>query len=60
MGWLSLIFLVQKQRLEELRLFKELFAGFNARYDRMNGQLMRIATEPDDAPLASLAAGSCR
>ena len=34
----SLIFFVQKQKLEELKLFKELFTEFNRRYDEMNGR----------------------
>ena len=30
---------VQKQKLEELRLFKELFTEFNARYDKLQDAL---------------------
>jgi hypothetical protein len=33
---LTSIFFVQKQKLEELRLFKELFQEFNERYDKLN------------------------
>lgn len=33
---ISMIFFAQKQRLDELRLFSELFATFNERYDEMN------------------------
>ena len=39
---LSLIYFLQKQKLEELRLFRELFKEFNARYDDLNEQLARI------------------
>ena len=41
-GILSSIYFVQKQRLEDLRLFKELFTEFNARYDKLNEKLNRI------------------
>jgi len=45
----SLIYFVQKQKLEELRLFRELFKEFNARYDEMNEKLARISdgTDPE-------------
>ena len=39
---LSLIYFVQKQKLEELRLFRELFKELNARYDEMKEKLARI------------------
>lgn len=39
---LSLIYFLQKQKLEELRLFRELFKEFNERYDAMNEQLAKI------------------
>jgi len=41
--YLSLLFFFQKQRLEELRVFKELFTEFNSRYDRLNDKLVDIA-----------------
>jgi hypothetical protein len=41
-GILSSIYFVQKQRLEELRLFEELFSGFNARYGQLNEKLNEI------------------
>lgn len=44
---LSLIYFVQKQKLEELRLFRELFKEFNARYDEMNEKLARIVESTD-------------
>ena len=39
---LSLIYFIQKQKLEELRLFRELFKEFNERYDALNEKLARI------------------
>ena len=44
---LSLIYFVQKQKLEELRLFRELFKEFNERYDEMNEKLARIVEVTD-------------
>lgn len=44
---LSLIYFVQKQKLEELRLFRELFKEFNARYDKINEKLARIVEVTD-------------
>jgi hypothetical protein len=43
-GALGFCYFVQKQRLDELRLFKELFTEFNGRYDRMNEKLADIYT----------------
>jgi hypothetical protein len=37
-----LFFIVQKQKLDELHLFKELFADFNRRYDALNEKLNQI------------------
>ena len=48
----SFIYLVQKQKLEELRLFRELFKDFNERYDGLNEKLARIA-EGRDAEVSS-------
>lgn len=49
---LSLFFFVQKQKLEELHLFRALFSEFNDRYDNMNEGLMAItnstASDLDD------------
>ena len=39
---ISSVFVVQKQRLEELRLFNELYAKFNSRYDALNKSLNEI------------------
>jgi hypothetical protein len=46
-GALSLVYFVQKQKLEELRLFKELFVEFNARYDGLQNRLLSIAQRTD-------------
>ena len=48
---LSFIYFVQKQKLEELRLFKVLFAEFNARYDKMNKALNSIYSGSTNEPL---------
>lgn len=39
----SLIYFLQKQKLEELKLFRELFKEFNARYDVLNERLAKLA-----------------
>jgi hypothetical protein len=41
----TFVILVQKQKLEETRLFKELFTAFNTRYDSLNEDLNRIRTD---------------
>jgi hypothetical protein len=46
-GIFSSIYFVQKQRLEEVQLFKELFREFNERYDGFNEALNQIC-EGDD------------
>lgn len=43
-GTFSFVFFVQRQALEELRLFKDLFTEFNRRYDNLNEGLNRIAS----------------
>jgi hypothetical protein len=48
---LSFAFGVQKQNLEEIKLFKELFEQFNARYDKMNDDMICIYQQPFDSPL---------
>jgi hypothetical protein len=40
--FLSFLYFAQKQDLEELRMFKELFTEFNHRYDSLNEDLNRI------------------
>jgi hypothetical protein len=48
---LSTIYFVQKQKLEEIKLFKELFTEFNERYECLNDKLVDIKnnkiTDPD-------------
>jgi hypothetical protein len=39
---LTTIYFVQKQKLEEMKLFKDLFTEFNTRYERQNGKLADI------------------
>lgn len=39
---ISGVFFVQKQKLEELKMFKDLFREFNQRYDQMNEKLNSI------------------
>lgn len=51
-GLLSGALILQKQNLDELRLFHDLFKDFNARYDVIGSRLQRIAeggrAEPED------------
>lgn len=42
---LGFIYFVQRQKLDETRLFSDLFCAFNKRYDRLNAKLSRIATK---------------
>jgi hypothetical protein len=44
-GLLSVSYFIQKQKLEELGLFRTLFTDFNERYDDLNDKLNKI-TEP--------------
>lgn len=46
-GGFSLIFFVQKQKLEELCLFREVFKDFNERYNVMNGHLAKVTMAVD-------------
>jgi hypothetical protein len=46
--FLSLIYFIQKQKLEELMLFRELFKEFNARYDSMNEKLAKIVVRQEN------------
>lgn len=41
-GILSFVYLVQKQKLEETKLFKDFFTEFNTRYDGLNEKLNKI------------------
>lgn len=40
--YLSLMYFIQKQRLEETKLFREIFAECNKRYDGLNDQLSEV------------------
>ena len=42
---------VQKQSLEEIKLFKELFDKFNTKYDAMNDDLNQIHGQPSSLAL---------
>lgn len=54
-GIFSFVFLVQKQRLEDLRLFKELFSEFNQRYSSLNEKLNGIIEEKNsNQPLSQI------
>ena len=48
---LSLLYFLQKQRLEETKLFREIFAECNERYNKMNEVLNAIVDAPDDKSL---------
>lgn len=52
-GIASFFYFVQKQQLEELKLFNELYRDFNARYDKMNEELNRIVSANPTAPLTA-------
>lgn len=40
-------YFIHKQKLEEIKLFKELFTEFNKRYDDLNDDLTKIIDGPD-------------
>jgi hypothetical protein len=42
----AFVFVMQKQKAQELELFRNLFSTFNARYDNMNEQLNSISRRP--------------
>lgn len=48
---LSLFYFIQKQRLEEMKLFREIFAECNSRYDQLNDKLNSIMDKPSNEPL---------
>jgi hypothetical protein len=50
-GIISFFYVVQKQQLEDLQMFKEVFHDFNSRYDKLNEKLNRIVTGKANAPL---------
>lgn len=47
-AFVSLVFFIQKHKLDELHLFSELFKEFNKRYDMLNGKLNQIISRNDD------------
>jgi len=48
---LSLIYFLQTQRVQEVKLFREIFAECNRRYDELSERLNAIRNEPIDQPL---------
>ena len=50
-GGISFFYFVQKQKLDEMRLMKELITDFNSRYDNLNEELNDILRKGDEAPL---------
>lgn len=50
---LSGIYFVQKQKLEEIRLYKDIFAECNKRYDGLNDRLNAIAAKGENEPLSA-------
>ena len=53
---LAFCYFVQKQKLDELRLFKDLFTDFNRRYDEMNEKLedIRAGNKQNDSELRTI------
>jgi len=49
---LSGIYFVQRQRLEEIHFFREIFDNFNKRYDCMNEKLNDIIRKDDSSSLS--------
>ena len=50
-GGISFFYFFQKQKLDEIRLMKELITEFNSRYDNLNEELNDILRKGDEAPL---------
>jgi hypothetical protein len=50
--FLSLLYFLQKQRLEETKLFREIFSDCNKRYDVMNDRLNAIVDDRDSETLS--------
>ncbi|HEX7498820.1 MAG TPA: hypothetical protein VF524_00795 [Polyangia bacterium] len=48
---LSLAYFLQKQKLDEIRLFKELFVDFNRRYEDLNKKLATVKDPEIERPL---------
>ena len=51
-GLLSFVYFVQKQRLEETKLFRYIFQECNKRYDCLNGKLNKILRVEDAKELS--------
>jgi len=52
-GVLGFVYFVQKQKLDEMHLFKELFAEFNERYNKLNEDLNQILRGDDNQKLTT-------
>jgi cell shape-determining protein MreC len=50
-GLVSFYYFIQKQQLDELTLFKDLFDNFNSRYDSLNQSLNTILQKDESEPL---------
>jgi hypothetical protein len=48
---LSLAYFLQKQKLDEIKLFKELFVDFNKRYEALNSDLTALKAAKSDKAL---------
>lgn len=51
-GLVSFFYFIQKQKIKELLLFKQLFTEFNSRYDKLNESLNKIVAEDSSKPLS--------
>jgi hypothetical protein len=49
--FLSILYFLQKQRLEEIKLFREIFVECNKRYDKINDMLNSIVDGADNNAL---------
>jgi hypothetical protein len=52
-GVTGFTYFLYRHHLDEAKLFKELFAEFNSRYDILNSHLNRILTRPSEEPLSA-------
>ena len=50
--FVSSFFFVQKQRIEELRLFQEIFKEFNQRYDNLNDAMNEICDKDEGSTIS--------
>jgi hypothetical protein len=50
-GVIAFIFFGQKQQIEEMRLFAQMFREFNARYEKLNDELNAIYQGDSEEPL---------